>query len=67
MQNSILNQERVVEQDYMLRFLKKRKLYPKLVPETSHYPAGNNLFKFNDRNTTTRCEICSKLTIIIPE
>ena len=67
MQNSILNHERVVEQDYMLQFLKKRKLYPKLVPETSHYPDGNNLFKVNNSNTRTRCEIRSKLTIKITE
>ena len=27
-----------------------------------HYPAGIYLFKVNNRNTRTRCEICSKLT-----
>ena len=27
-------------------------------------PAGNYLFKVNNRNTITRCEICSKLTIV---
>ena len=26
------------------------------------FPAGNNMFKVNNRNTRTRCEICSKLT-----
>ena len=31
------------------------------------YPAGNYLLKFNNRNTRTKCEICSKLTIKIPE
>ena len=25
--------------------------------------AGNYMFKVNSRNTRTRCEICSKLTI----
>ena len=25
-------------------------------------PAGNYMFKVNNRNTRTRCEICSKLT-----
>ena len=30
-------------------------------------PAGNYMFKVNNRNTRTRCEICSKLTIKIPE
>ena len=27
------------------------------------YPAGNYMFKFNNTNAGTRCEICSKLTI----
>ena len=27
------------------------------------YPTGNYIFKVNNRNSTTRCEICSKLTI----
>ena len=29
--------------------------------------AGNYMFKFNNRNTKARCEICSKLTIETPE
>ena len=33
----------------------------------NHDPAGNNMFKVNNRNTRTRCGICSKLTIKIPE
>ena len=31
------------------------------------YPAGICLLKVNNRNTRARCEICSKLTIKIPE
>ena len=31
------------------------------------YPAGIYLLKVNNRNTRTSCEICSKLTINIPE
>ena len=32
------------------------------------YPAGNYILtKANNRNTGTRCEICSKLTIKTPE
>ena len=31
------------------------------------HPAGIYLFKVNNRNTRTRCEICSKLTIKTPE
>ena len=30
-------------------------------------PAGNCMFKVNNRNTRTRCEICSKLTKKTPE
>ena len=33
----------------------------------SHILAGNYMFKVNHRNTRTRCEICSKLTINTPE
>ena len=32
----------------------------------SHFPAGNYMFKVNNGNTRTRCEICSKLTIKTP-
>ena len=32
-----------------------------------HIPVGNYKFKVNNRNTRTRCEICSKLTIKTPE
>ena len=28
---------------------------------------GNYMFKVNNRNTRTRCKICSKLTIKTPE
>ena len=31
------------------------------------YPAGIYLLKVNIRNTRTKCEICTKLTIKIPE
>ena len=31
------------------------------------YPVGNYMFKDNNRNTRTRCEICSKLTVKTPE
>ena len=31
------------------------------------FPAGIYLFKVNNKNTRTRCEICSKLTIKTPE
>ena len=31
------------------------------------YPAGNSMFKVNNRDTRTSREICSKVTIEIPE
>ena len=31
------------------------------------YPAGNYMFKINNRNTRTKCEICTKLTVKTPE
>ena len=33
----------------------------------NRYPASIYLLKVNNRNTRTRCEICSKLTIKTPE
>ena len=33
------------------------------IPVVQKNPAGNYLFKVNNRNTGTRCELCSKLTI----
>ena len=32
-----------------------------------HFPAGNYMFKVNNKDTRTTCEICSKLTIKTPE
>ena len=37
------------------------------VPLGFRFPADNYMFKINNRNTRTRCEICSKLTIETPE
>ena len=34
--------------------------------EDKDYPAGNDMFKVNNRNTRARCEICPKLTRKIP-
>ena len=38
-----------------------------LVKHLRLYPASIYLLKVNNRNTRTRCEICSKLTIKTPE
>ena len=35
--------------------------------ENSFSPAGNFRFKVNDRNTKTRCQICTELTIKTPD
>ena len=37
------------------------------LPRIIDFPVGIYLFKVNNRNTRTRCEICSKLTINTPE
>ena len=36
-------------------------------PFDNKVPAGNYMFKVNNRNLRTRCEICSKITIKTPE
>ena len=46
-----------------IQYHAKREVYC----ERTVYPAGNYMFKVNNRNTKTRCEICSKLTIKTPE
>ena len=43
-----------------------KKVYIQLA-STGINPAGNYMFKVNNRNTRTRCEIRSELTIKIPE
>ena len=47
----------------------KSKLNQKLIQTRSNgaVPAGIYLLKVNNRNTRTRCEICSKLAIKTPE
>ena len=50
-----------------LRILKQEKKISVHLIEFKTFPAGNDMFKVNNRNTRTRCEICSKLTIKIPE
>ena len=42
-------------------------IYSKIYSSMSNYPAGNYMFKVNNRSTRTRCKICSKLTIKTPE
>ena len=37
------------------------------IPSSETNPAGSYMSKVNNRNTRTRCEICTKLTIKAPE
>ena len=38
-------------------------LFQACTVKTKSFPAGDYMFKVKNRNTRTRCEICSKLTI----
>ena len=49
------------------RFLYAKKKNAETFIALFNYPAGNYVFKLNNRNTRARCEICSKLTIKTPE
>ena len=46
--------------EFISTFNQKRN---KILRKQMELPAGNYLLKLNNRNTRTRCEICSKLTI----
>ena len=48
-------------------FLSKNIDFPPLTFSNHRVPTGNYMFKVNDRNTRSKCEICSKLTIKTPE
>ena len=63
----------------MTKFQKKWATFPKTLPEHSgvsrknsvyllqhRFPAGNYLLKSKNKNTRTKYEICSKLTIKTP-
>ena len=38
-----------------------------LYKKSCHIPADNYMFKVNNKNTRTKCKICTKSTIKIPE
>ena len=40
---------------------------PNIIEKFKFLPVGINLLKVNNKNIRTKCEICSKLTIKIPE
>ena len=44
-----------------------RLLGDKIIVFQNLYPVGNYMLKVSNRNTRTRCEICSKVTIKTPE
>ena len=49
------------------RYLELSQSYTMDLLAKKTYPAGIYLLKVKNRNTRTRCEICPKLTIKIPE
>ena len=68
---SVLEQ-RWVYQNYFLAFRRftrklKSRLNTSLTRHLNACPASNYMFKVNNRNSRTRCETCSKLTIKTPE
>ena len=52
---------------FSLSGIPKPSILIKNIRQIKDNPAGIYLLKVNDRNTGTRCEICSKLTIKTPE
>ena len=50
-----------------IRFVRQKKKRIKISGISSSISAGIYLLKVNNRNTRTRCVICSKLTIKTPE
>ena len=50
----------------MIPFFLPYVLFTLFHSQITYVLAGIYLFKINNRNTRTRCEICSKLTIKIP-
>ena len=38
-------------------------ILPNMTRSKPDHPAGNYMFKANNRNTRTRCEICLRLTL----
>ena len=52
---------------YKSGMLHGSKVYTLLKSMVKATPASNYMFKVNNRNTRTRCEICSELTVKTPE
>ena len=50
--------------DRVYKCMSQEKLLQEIVNDI---PNGNYIFKANNRNTRTRCKICSKLTVMAPE
>ena len=56
-----------LEDDLFFENLGKRRFFHVLAFSTKSNPTGIYLLKVNNRNTRTKCETCSKLTIKTPE
>ena len=63
---SNVNGWREVEQ-FLLRTKKLSNCLIIFLKTNSSFPAGIYLLKVNNKNTSTRCQICSKFTIETPE
>ena len=65
----IKNFSKLKGEHFLLQSSSLRSLYTTPLGECFSYsnPAGNYLSKVNNKNTTARCEVCSKLTIKTPE
>ena len=55
-----MNQEIMIVNNFYLRYLQN---YMRDQLSHQYLPVDIYMFKVNNRNTRTRCEICSKLTI----
>ena len=51
----------------IIHFTYKNKIQKQIKTVPDSTPAGNYMFKVNNRNSRTRCEICSKFKIKTPE
>ena len=53
-----------IDKNYLKKpFLQEAQIIAPARQCSNYFPAGNYIFKVSYRNTRTRCEICSKLTI----
>ena len=64
---NILNKKSFLIEAKSIFLIFLRSFFWSNIKSNRHNPAGYYMFKVNNRNTRTSCEICSKLTIKTPE